>query len=125
MKEKIALQRIAIIAAILFSLTLSGLSAANAADKTNVSTSISQIITSETSTEVINPPQTQGFMPPNISTAKPSGLIMKWVCKTLSTTVAISAWVYTVVVTEGVAMVIAREVIRYVTVPAIVCDWFF
>jgi hypothetical protein len=50
---------------------------------------------------------------------------MRWVCKTLSTTVAVSAWVYTVVVTDGVAMVVAREIIRYVTVPAIVCDWFF
>jgi hypothetical protein len=50
---------------------------------------------------------------------------MKWVCKTIITTVAVSGYVYYVVQSGGVMMVVAREVIRYVTVPAIVCEWFF
>jgi hypothetical protein len=41
------------------------------------------------------------------------------------TSVAVSAYVYTVAVTDGVMMVVAREVIRYMTVPSIVCEWFF
>ena len=51
--------------------------------------------------------------------------LMQWVCKTIMTSVAVSAYVYTVAVTDGVMMVVAREVIRYMTVPSIVCEWFF
>jgi hypothetical protein len=50
---------------------------------------------------------------------------MKWVCKTIMTTVAISVYIYSVVESGGVTMVVAREVIKYATVPAIVCEWFF
>jgi hypothetical protein len=62
---------------------------------------------------------------PNTSTIRPAGSFMKWVCKTIMTTVAVSGYVYYVVQSGGVMMVVAREVIRYVTVPAIVCEWFF
>lgn len=53
------------------------------------------------------------------------GNVMRWVCKVLLTTVAVSAWIYTIIVSDGLMMVVSREVVRYVTLPAVVCDWFF
>ena len=70
-------------------------------------------------------PAPVGSLLQNNSTIKPTGSIMKWVCKTIMTTVAVSAYVTTVVVSDGVMMVVAREVIKYMSVPAIVCEWFF
>jgi hypothetical protein len=51
------------------------------------------------------------------------GEIVQWVCKVLITVVAVSAWVYSVVVTEGILLVVARETIKYVTLPTVACGW--
>jgi cytoskeletal protein RodZ len=133
MKRNQTRKRNLVVPVILLALSAVGMDSAKA---TETITQPSQTITQPSQT-ITQPSQTitpapsatptisQSITPPSTSTTKPSGLIMRWVCKTLSTTVAVSAWVYTVVVTDGVAMVVAREIIRYVTVPAIVCDWFF
>jgi hypothetical protein len=131
MEIKKSITRKIFISLILVAIATFGMESANASEN------ITTVTTASTTTQSITPAPsssptplgtstiTQSITPPSTSTTKPSGLIMRWVCKTLSTTVAVSAWVYTVVVTDGVAMVVAREIIRYVTVPAIVCDWFF
>jgi hypothetical protein len=49
--------------------------------------------------------------------------VIDWVCKTLITVVAVSAWVYVVVRSAGILLVVSKEVIKYVTVPSIVCEW--
>lgn len=51
--------------------------------------------------------------------------VMHWVCRVITTMVGVSAYLYTVVITQGVMTLLAREVITYLAVPAIVCDWFF
>ena len=49
--------------------------------------------------------------------------VVDWVCKVLITVVAVSAWTYAVVRTGGILLVISKEIIKYVTVPSIVCEW--
>jgi hypothetical protein len=76
-------------------------------------------------TPTITPAPTAAPFSQNSASVHPAGSIMKWVCKTIMTTVAVSVYIYSVVESGGVMMVVAREVIRYATVPAIVCEWFF
>jgi hypothetical protein len=128
-KEKeMLMKRKLIIIAITLALPFLGMEVANADQTTTPAPAVSQTVPPTAGTSQITSPAPTGsdrFTTPSTATAKPSGLIMKWVCKTLTTTVAVSAWIYTVVVTDGITMVVAREIIKYVTVPAIVCDWFF
>ena len=95
-----------------------------AATVTTAPTTPSTITPAPTTPSTITPAPV-GSLLQNNSTIKPTGSIMKWVCKTIMTTVAVSAYVTTVVVSDGVMMVVAREVIKYMSVPAIVCEWFF
>lgn len=98
------------------------------AQLSEISTNTSEIKSSSVLTPQVSEINLLSIEPNQISpsiTTQSLGSVMKWVCKTLITTVAISAWIYTVVVSDGVVMVVAREVVRYVTVPAVVCDWFF
>jgi hypothetical protein len=49
--------------------------------------------------------------------------ILKWVCKVAVTTVGVSVWVYSVVSTDGLLLVVSREIIKYVTLPTLLCGW--
>jgi hypothetical protein len=49
--------------------------------------------------------------------------ILKWVCKTALTVVGISIYLTTVVFSDGYLLTISSWVIRYVTVPALICNW--
>lgn len=110
---------------VLLSLITFGMNGASAAETvTTGPTTPSTITPAPNSPSSITPAPMSPWLQNN-STIKPTGSIMKWVCKTIMTTVAVSAYVTTVVVSDGVMMVIAREVIKYMAVPAIVCDWFF
>jgi hypothetical protein len=116
-----------IVSVIMLTVATFGMDSANAGDLTEP-TSVSKQIVIPTPT----PTQTQTITPAPISpfshsnpTVHPTGSIMKWVCKTIMTTVAISVYIYSVVESGGVTMVVAREVIKYATVPATVCEWFF
>jgi hypothetical protein len=124
-----------IVSVITLAVATFGMDGANADDTTQPTSNSTQSVTAElaptqsvtaapTPTQTITPALTPTFSQ-NIATVHAAGSIMKWVCKTIMTTVAISVYVYSVVQSGGVMMVVAREVIRYATVPAIVCEWFF
>lgn len=51
-----------------------------------------------------------------------SGVVDK-VCKVLVTVVAVSAWVTAVVRTGGILLTVSKEIVKYVTVPTIICQW--
>ena len=109
----------------MFAVATFGMDGANAADTAQPTSISTQTVTpAPIPTQTITPAPTATFLQ-NKATVLPAGSIMKWVCKTIITTVAVSGYVYYVVQSGGVMMVVAREVIRYVTVPAIVCEWFF
>jgi hypothetical protein len=114
-----------IVSVITLAVATFGMDGANADDTTQPTSISTQSVTAApTPTQTITPALTPTFSQ-NIATVHAAGSIMKWVCKTIMTTVAISVYVYSVVQSGGVMMVVAREVIRYATVPAIVCEWFF
>jgi hypothetical protein len=125
-----------VVSIIMFAVATFGMDSANAADTAQTTSNSTQTVTpaptptqtvtpAPTPTQTVTPAPTTAPFLQNKSTIHPTGSIMKWVCKTIMTTVAVSAYVYTVVESGGVMMVVAREVIKYATVPAIVCDWFF
>ena len=49
--------------------------------------------------------------------------VVDWVCKTLITVVAVSAWIIVVVRSAGTLLLVSKEVVKYVTVPSIICEW--
>jgi hypothetical protein len=113
---------------IMFAVATFGMEGANAGDTAQPSNISTQTVTSApapTPTPTITPAPTAAPFSQNSASVHPAGSIMKWVCKTIMTTVAVSVYIYSVVESGGVMMVVAREVIRYATVPAIVCEWFF
>lgn len=132
--EKIFLKfRSAITSLIILALIIFGAQGAHAEEQarpqlSEISANMPEIKSSSDLTPEVSEVNLLSIQPSQTSpaiTTQSLGDVMKWVCKTLITSVAISAWVYTVVVSDGVVMVVAREVVRYVTVPAVVCDWFF
>jgi hypothetical protein len=117
---------------IIFAVATFGMEGANAGDTAQPSNISTPTITpaptptiTPAPTPTITPAPTAVPFSQNSATVRPAGSIMKWVCKTIMTTVAVSVYIYSVVESGGVMMVVAREVIRYATVPAIVCEWFF
>ena len=108
----------------MFAVATFGMEGANAGDTAQPSNISTQTVT-PAPTPTITPAPTAVPFSQNSATVRPAGSIMKWVCKTIMTTVAVSVYIYSVVESGGVMMVVAREVIRYATVPAIVCEWFF
>ena len=52
-----------------------------------------------------------------------AGEIVEKVCKVLVTVVAVSARVTAVVRTGGVLLAVSKEIVKYVTVPTIICQW--
>jgi hypothetical protein len=48
---------------------------------------------------------------------------LKWVCKSALTLVGIGAWVTSVYYTGGMLLTVSNWVIRYVTVPTLLCNW--
>jgi hypothetical protein len=109
---------------IMFAVVTFGMEGANAGDTAQPSTISTQTVT-PAPTPTVTPAPTPAPFSQNSASVRPAGSIMKWVCKTIMTTVAVSVYIYSVVESGGVMMVVAREVIRYATVPAIVCEWFF
>jgi hypothetical protein len=59
------------------------------------------------------------------NTAKPESVrdVLNWVCKTVITIVGIAVWLPTVVSTGGTTTVVLAMVIRYGSVPVIACAW--
>ena len=108
----------------MFAVATFGMEGANAGDTAQPSTISTQTVT-PAPTPTVTPAPTPAPFSQNSASVRPAGSIMKWVCKTIMTTVAVSVYIYSVVESGGVMMVVAREVIRYATVPAIVCEWFF
>ena len=54
-------------------------------------------------------------------TQKPS--ILKWICKVGVTLVSTAAWVMVVVESEGTLLLVARQIVKYVSVPTFICSW--
>ncbi len=48
---------------------------------------------------------------------------LKWVCKVALTLVGIGAWITTVYYSGGILLTVSNWVIRYVTVPSLLCNW--
>ncbi len=48
---------------------------------------------------------------------------LKWACKVTLTLVGIGAWITTVYYSGGILLTVSNWVIRYVTVPSLLCNW--
>jgi hypothetical protein len=48
---------------------------------------------------------------------------LKWVCRSALTLVGVGAWVTSVYTSGGILVVVSNWVIRYVTVPSLLCNW--
>lgn len=48
---------------------------------------------------------------------------LKWVCKSALTLVGIGAWVTSVYYSGGMLVTVSNWVIRYITVPSLLCNW--
>jgi hypothetical protein len=48
---------------------------------------------------------------------------LKWVCKSALTLVGVGAWVTSVYYSGGIILTVSNWVIRYVTVPSLLCNW--
>ncbi len=49
--------------------------------------------------------------------------VLSWVCKTTLTLVGIGAWVTNVYVSGGILFTVSTWVVRYVTIPSLLCSW--
>jgi hypothetical protein len=85
------------------------------------------LIRESSSEKVSNPavPEISNQSSVTVASISASSVIdtLKWVCKATLTLVGIGAWVTTVYYSGGMLLTVSNWVIRYVTVPSLLCNW--
>lgn len=71
----------------------------------------------------ITPVTSEFSSTPEAGTNVSAGDVVEKVCKVLVTVVAVSGWVTVVVRTGGLLLAVSKEIVKYVTVPTIICQW--
>ena len=65
------------------------------------------------------------YVSPSSTMVSASSIIdtLKWICKSALTLVGVGAWVTSVYYSGGMLLTVSNWVIRYVTVPSLLCNW--